>query len=226
MPPEKRDSDKKITNVTTDMTVAVVALLLGLAIFGAFINDILGSYNALIESFYSVGLGKFKNWVLAIFFPLDLLLLGLLTITLRKYAAMNRIKPDSPEPQREAASSPKEDVKTQWEHVKELANSQNPSDWNMAVLRADSLLDEILQRMGYEGDTMAERLKVIDPNQLPSAERVWSAHRLRNTIVHGLSENHPKETVIHALRTYEQALKELGMMEKQKDTMSNENPLI
>lgn len=219
MPPQ-RNSEKKISNVTADMTAAVVALLLGLAIFGAFINDILGSYNALIESFYSIGFAKFRNWILAIFFPLDLLLLGLLIFTLRRYMAMSRIKPDSPEPQREEAASPKEEVKTRWEHVRGLANSDNPSDWNMAVLRADALLDEILQRLGYEGESMVDRLKVIDPNQMPSSERVWSAHRLRNVIVHGPTEDHTRETIVSALRAYEQALKELGMMEKE-DKMVN-----
>lgn len=219
MPPN-RDSERKITkvnNVTTDITAAIVALLLGLAIFGAFINDILNWYSGFLEVLYSGGLTKLKNWVMAIFFPLDLLLLGLVIFTLRRYNKLTRVPPQSPEPQREEVISPKAKVKRQWEHVRELANSNSPSDWNMAILRADALLDEILQSLGYEGTSMAERLKVVDPNQLPSAERVWSAHRLRNTIVHGPTEDHARETIIHALRSYEQALKELGVVEIKSD---------
>ena len=213
MPDRDRESEKKIKNVTADMTAAIVALLLGLAIFGAFINDILNWYSGFLETLYSGGLTKLKNWVTAIFFPLDLLLLGLVVFTLRRYNKLTRVPPQSPEPQREEIVSPQAEVKRQWEHVRELANSSSPSDWNMAILRADALLDEILQSLGYAGTTLAERLKVVDPHQLPSVERVWSAHRLRNTIVHGPTEDHARETMIHALRSYELALKELGMME-------------
>ena len=103
-----------------------------------------------------------------------------------------------------------------WDGIRDLANSGNPSDWNMAVLRADALLDDILSRQGYDGITMAERLKVVDPVKLPSLDRLWSAHRLRNMIAHDPLEQHTKETIIHALRSYEVALKELGMLREEK----------
>jgi|SRR3989344_5674917 len=209
--PEKKE--KKPANVTADITAAVVALLLGVALFGAFINEILGWYNSLVESFYSVGSSKIKNWVMIIFLPLDLLLMTFVIFALRRYAALTRIKPESTKPQEEEVVSPREEVNLHWEHVRKLANSDSPSDWNMAILRADALLDQMLVTLGYQGESMADRLKVIDPTQLPSAERVWAAHRLRNTIVHGPTEDYSKETIIHALRTYEQALKELGVME-------------
>jgi hypothetical protein len=86
----------------------------------------------------------------------------------------------------------------------------------MAVIRADALLEDVLMHLGYEGATLAERLKIIDASQMPSLDRVWSAHRLRNMIVHDPLEQHTKETIIQALRSYEQALKELGMMEESK----------
>ena len=64
---------------------------------------------------------------------------------------------------------------------------------------------------------MAERLKIVDPGKLPSLERVWSAHRLRNLIVHGPLEAHPKETIAYALQSYELALRELGVLREKEE---------
>ena len=96
----------------------------------------------------------------------------------------------------------------------DLMNSTNPSDWNMAVLRADALLDEILIKLGYEGETMADRLKIVNSRQIPSLERVWAAHRLRNNIAHDPLEQNTREIIVYAVKAYEQALTELGMMKK------------
>lgn len=109
-----------------------------------------------------------------------------------------------------------EEARSAWEEIQRLAASQNPSEWNMAIIRADGLFDEALQRLGYEGESMADRLKIIDPAKLPSLERIWSAHRLRNTIVHGALQEHTKETISYALRSYEQGLIELGVLGPQK----------
>ncbi len=109
--------------------------------------------------------------------------------------------------------TPKEAIRGQWEQIRALANSQTASEWNMAILRADALLDSILQDLGYEGEDFAARLKTVDPTRLTSREDVWSAHRLRNMIAHEPSEQHPRDQVVYALRAYEQALKELDMME-------------
>ena len=82
----------------------------------------------------------------------------------------------------------------------------------MAVLRADALLDETLRDAGYEGPTMADRLKVVDPNQLPSLDRVWSSHRLRNAIAHDPTDQYSRETIVSAIASYRAAFRDLGFM--------------
>ncbi|MEK7082402.1 MAG: hypothetical protein AAB915_01875, partial [Patescibacteria group bacterium] len=60
--------------------------------------------------------------------------------------------------------------------------------------------------------TLADRLKVADPETLPSLDTLWSAHRLRNAIAHDPLEQHTKDSIIYSLRAYETALKELGAL--------------
>ena len=82
----------------------------------------------------------------------------------------------------------------------------------MAILRADALLDDTLREAGYEGATMADRLKVVDPNQLPSLDRIWSSHRLRNAIAHNPTDQHTRETIVSAVSSYRQAFRDLGFI--------------
>lgn len=207
------DDDKtKLSVITADITVAVIAMLLAIALFGVYLKQILDWYRRLLEWFYSLNWDLFRRILFIIFSIFDAILLGFIVFTMRRFARLQKFVPSE-----EVAAhtvTPKEEVGESWNQIKILANSSNPSDWNMAVLRADALLDDTLQHLGYGGETLAERLKIIDSSKLPSIDRIWSAHRLRNMIAHDPLEQHTRETIVHALRSYEQALKELGMMKE------------
>lgn len=207
-------SEKKISNITADVTVAVVVLLIALAVLGVYIQEVIDWYQRLLEWFYSKDWKRISFFLTIIFSLFNVILFGFVIFTLRRYAKLDEIIGKGQEIKKEEPAAPKEEVRGQWTHIRELANSSTPSDWNMAVLRADALLDDILQHLGYEGLTIAERLKIVDPTKFSSLDNVWSAHRLRNMIAHDPLEQHTRETIIHALRSYEQALKDLGMFEE------------
>lgn len=71
-----------------------------------------------------------------------------------------------------------------WERIEEQMRSQNPSDWRVAILEADNILDEVLERMGYKGETLGERLKGLKPSDFPHLDEAWKAHKTRNDIAH------------------------------------------
>lgn len=71
-----------------------------------------------------------------------------------------------------------------WEDIKKHMASMNPSDWRMAILEADILLYEMLDQMGYDGDTVADKLKVIESSDFNTLDLAWRAHKVRNTIAH------------------------------------------
>lgn len=56
-----------------------------------------------------------------------------------------------------------------------------------ALIEMDKILDHALIKTGMKGETMGERLKnannIFDRN---SYEKIWSAHKLRNSIVHDI----------------------------------------
>lgn len=192
----------------------IPVLLIGLAVFvvfGAFIAQGLDWYGGILDRVYSWDWPTIRRNLAIIFTFVNAALVALAVYSLRRIAELRK---GGPAEEREAHPVlPRDEARESWSHIRELANSSNPSDWNMAVLRADALLDDVLRHMGYEGISMADRLKIVDPLKLKSIDRVWSGHRLRNMIAHDPTEQHTKETIIHALRSYEQALKELDMME-------------
>mgnify|MGYP001609671315 FL=1 len=211
--PTDDEGKTKLSVITADVTVAIVILLVAIALLESYFNQILNWYRGLVEWFYSLGWSRFIRVLFIIFGVLDFILLIFIISTVRRL--QKTISSRTTAKITPHIVTPKEEVRENWEHIRELANSSNPSDWNMAILRADALLDEILIRVGYEGETMAERLKIVDSSKLPSLDKIWSAHHLRNMIAHDPLEQHSKETIIHALRSYEQALKELGLTESQ-----------
>ena len=73
----------------------------------------------------------------------------------------------------------------QWEHVLEMVSSDRPSDWRVAVMDADVMLDELLIQKGYLGENLGERLKSVSPGDFRALNAAWEAHKIRNQIAHG-----------------------------------------
>ncbi len=80
----------------------------------------------------------------------------------------------------------------------------------MAVIEADALLDDIMKRIGYKGDDLAERLKSIEPSDFDNLQNVWEAHKVRNRLVHEPGKiEFTQDEAKNTIEKYEKALKEL-----------------
>lgn len=109
------------------------------------------------------------------------LLAGIVYITIRT----NQIR--AREVARIKAALPK-NIKTRsnerWEKVVEHVRSENPSDWRLAIIEADIILDELLTKIGYQGETLGEKLKQVTKGDVKSIDQAWEAHKIRNQIAH------------------------------------------
>ena len=107
---------------------------------------------------------------------------------------------------------PPSDYAAQWEHIKRRSDSLHEAEWKLAVIEADNLADEVLKAVGYNGESMGERLMMIKPEQLDSLQDLWDAHKLRNLLVHYTGYQVRHEQVFAALHSFEKVLKELGAL--------------
>lgn len=98
---------------------------------------------------------------------------------------------------------------TQWQTILDYLDSDNPAEWRIAILEADSMLDEITKKAGGMGDTLGERLKSINPDGFKSLQSAWDAHKVRNTIAHeGVNYQLTKRETKRVIDLYEQVFKE------------------
>lgn len=75
-----------------------------------------------------------------------------------------------------------------WEHVESLVSSDNPGDWRVAIIEADIMLDELISSMGYDGETLGDKLKRIEKSDMTTLDVAWEAHKVRNKIAHSGSD--------------------------------------
>lgn len=100
----------------------------------------------------------------------------------------------------------------QWLKIKERLETNLESEFKLAVIEADTLLDDILKKMGYVGDTLEEKLEKVSINILPSKEKIKEAHKLRDNIVYDPDFSLSLEEVKKIISVYETALTELNVI--------------
>ncbi len=87
-----------------------------------------------------------------------------------------------------------------WANVQTLIKSYNQNDWKQAILEADTILEEMLEKIGYEGNTIGEKLKQVNPDDFITLNHAWEAHKMRNRIAHNdgrlkLSKNEAERVI-------------------------------
>lgn len=71
-----------------------------------------------------------------------------------------------------------------WHYVQTLVESPNESDWRVAIIEADSMLEESLKEKGLSGNTVSELLEAAKESGYRSIQDAWDAHLVRNQIAH------------------------------------------
>jgi len=106
----------------------------------------------------------------------------------------------------------KKRMEKSWEDVERHFFSGDDNGLKIAVIKADTLLDEALREAGIFGKDLGGRLKRITPAELPGLENVWEAHKLRNRIAHETNFVLKRDLAERALTVYEEALTHLGAL--------------
>ena len=94
---------------------------------------------------------------------------------------------------------------SRWEEVMRHLDAENPNDWKIAIIEADIMLEDALEKAGFPGNTTGERLKSGSPETFKTLDDAWKAHRVRNSIAHArddfvLTKKIAKETLLQYQR--------------------------
>lgn len=77
-----------------------------------------------------------------------------------------------------------DEVNPTWLKIKSHVSSENPANWRMAIIEADLLLEDVITQMGYQGQSLGDKLKSIEQADFPMLQLAWEAHKVRNKIAH------------------------------------------
>lgn len=99
--------------------------------------------------------------------------------------------------------------RSKWLEIENSFDLKNEHSHNMCIIKADSLLDMALKEAGVLGETMGERLK-NSSFKLTKIDSVWTAHKIRNKLVHESDTKLSSRVTRQVLNTFKQALKDLG----------------
>ncbi len=108
-----------------------------------------------------------------------------------------------------APGLPKKALNKKWQSVLDKLAKDDENSYKLAVIEADNIFDDILKRIGYQGEDMGERLKQLTPAQTANLDEVWQAHKLRNQIVHEPDSRLTHSQAQRAVEIYQRALEDL-----------------
>ncbi len=98
-----------------------------------------------------------------------------------------------------------------WNHVLEYLTSDNESDWKLAIMEADSMLEDLTEQLKLNGENLGERLKAVDKEKFKTLDNAWEAHLTRNKIAHeGSQFNLSQHEANRVITLYENVFREFG----------------
>lgn len=98
-----------------------------------------------------------------------------------------------------------------WERILEHIESDRESEWRLAIIEADVMLDEMMSAMGYTHDTLGEKLKAVERSDFTTIDKAWDAHKMRNKIAHeGSSFRLSQREAILTLQNYKEVFEEFN----------------
>ncbi len=100
-----------------------------------------------------------------------------------------------------------------WLKTKKLLSYGDEGHSKLAVIEADNILDDVLKSANIRGESLGERLKNLNPAQLPNLNEIWEAHKVRNHLVHEPDFSLDSQTALRVISFYEKAFKSLELID-------------
>jgi hypothetical protein len=69
--------------------------------------------------------------------------------------------------------------------IEEMLKSENIHETKQAVMEADKLVDFLMRKYGYAGESFADRLRSAEASiDHETYEKLWQGHKVRNALAH------------------------------------------
>jgi len=102
-------------------------------------------------------------------------------------------------------------INKKWKKIREKSRTSE-TEARLAVIEADTLLEDILKRMGFKGQVLKERLETLTVDILENVEEVKRANEVRQKLVDDPNYHLDLESAHKVLDIYEKALGNLQVL--------------
>lgn len=75
-------------------------------------------------------------------------------------------------------------INPRWQKILDQINSGEESNWRFAIMEADIMLDDLLEKLALPGETIGEKLQAVEKSDFLTIDNAWEAHKVRNQIAH------------------------------------------
>ena len=117
-----------------------------------------------------------------------------------------------PKPSRKKEILKDPEILKRWKLVLERSASSPPQSFTLAIIEADKFVDDILKKLGFKGEHMADRLERLGSHDLRTLDKLWRVHKIRNELVHNPDFNISAVDSKEVLDAYEAFLKEIEVL--------------
>lgn len=108
----------------------------------------------------------------------------------------------------------KRKMQKRWDKIANRLDSNNYSQYKVAIIEADAIADEMLAGIGYKGANMTEKLEQVGEAHLDDhLEALKGAHEIRNRIVHEEDFQIDERLAKAVLGVYENFLRYLELLD-------------
>ncbi|QQS61277.1 MAG: hypothetical protein IPN70_05330 [Candidatus Moraniibacteriota bacterium] len=170
-------------------------------------GEIVASLLRFIASFWNSPFLDFLRFLLAVYtivLFLDLIMLLILR-DVKKDIRVGKFGADMPVAHRKF-------IKKQWKIVSEHMSGHTDSDWKIAILEADRIVDYVLEISRFPGTNFRERVELASSEQLSRKEDLLRAHLIRNSIIKESSFSLDHSTAKELIAIYESVLSSWGAL--------------
>lgn len=103
-------------------------------------------------------------------------------------------------------------TREKWEEIEQHFKGGTEPELKLAVVEANSLLDNVLRIMTYKGKDLGERLEKLNTDILENLDEVKKYHKMYSDIVHDPTYRLDYKEAERALKTYRRALVDIGAL--------------
>ena len=103
-------------------------------------------------------------------------------------------------------------TRKKWKEIERYFKKGTEPEMKLAIVEADSLLDNILRVMSYGGKDLGSRLEGINTNILENLDDIKKYHKIYSNIVHDPTYRLDFRTAEDALKAYRDALVNLDAL--------------